>query len=219
MKIIMNEGAAKSRQNNLTPAQAKFKQNHQQRTEIKKQKMQSDSMHLFQKPEEMFNIEVSVYWPKRANAERLTVNVDFIFAPGTKPFKTTASCVSRSRKREILHNVKQYSNWPGYQLATDALSSAPDGTIYAGKLKNLVEKYYAISRWIIPQTVLIMSNHGNHYEVSLLLGDAQYHIDCYPVKNVVDNEKTMTWFSHKGSLRLDSEQMLDVEAIQNGFTE
>lgn len=205
----MNDGAAKSSEKKLTPAQTQYKQTHAQRTKWHAQQMQASAQSLVEQADNLFYLDVSIYRPRTNTGERMTVNVDVIFAPGTKPFKITANCISRSRKRELIKNVKD-PDWYGYQAALDALSSVENGLIYAGKMKNRVPKYYAISRYIIPRTCVIVSKHATHYEVCLLINGAEYTIDCYPVQNT-STGKSEQYFTHRGSFQNDLEQEFDIE--------
>ena len=151
-----------------------------------------DSVHrLVANPKELFNISISVYKRKPTKPERLTVNVDIIFDRGTKPFKISADCVSRSRKREITSNT---TDWEGYHYAQDELTQLDNFMAYAGKLKNRKQSKTLIPRRIIPRSVIIVKPKGNRFVAELIIDSTKYVIDLHPEQN----PKSQKYFELRG---------------------
>jgi hypothetical protein len=135
-------------------------------------------------PEEIFHICVSVYRPKVNKPERLTVNIDFIFDKGTKPFKTSADCVSRSRIRELTANIK--TPWQGYDYARACLREHENLAMFAGKLKNRKQHKALIPQRIIPRTVVIVDPINNHLQI--IIDEIVYKIDLIPETNAASKK-------------------------------
>lgn len=153
---------------------------------------------LLGNPNEIYHISVSVYKPQPNKPERLTINVDFVFDKGTKPFKTSADCVSRSRSRELTANVR--SDWGGYDYAKAHLKQHENFYVFAGKLKNRKHYKALIPQRIIPRTLVIFKAHQNQLE--LIIDDAMYKIDLTPELN----PKSMKYFQLRGSTQRIEEQ-------------
>lgn len=154
-------------------------------------KIRESVYRLTEHPSEIFNINISVYKRKPSKPERMTVNVDIIFDRGTKPFKISADCVSRSRKREITSNT---STWEGYEYAQDELSQHDNYNAYAGKLKNRKQSKTLIPRRIIPQSVIIVKPKASRLVAELIIGSVKYTIDLHAEQN----PKSQKYFELRG---------------------
>lgn len=154
-------------------------------------------------PGEIHNISISVYKRKSAKPERLTVNVDFIFESGTRPFKVSADCVSRSRKREITSNT---TSWDGYEYAQQQLTNWDNFSAYAGKLKNRKHSKTLVPRRIIPRSVIIIKPQHDRFVAELMIGTMKYVIDLYPE----ENPKAQKYFELRGEHQNISETEWEV---------
>jgi hypothetical protein len=148
---------------------------------------------LLDNPNEIYHISVSIYKSKPNKPERLTVNVDFVFDKGTKPFKTSADCISRSRSRELTANVR--SDWGGYDYAKALLKQQENFYVYAGKLKNRKHYKALIPQRIIPRTLVIFKTAQDQLE--LIINDVTYTINLVPELN----PKSMKYFQLRGSIQ------------------
>jgi len=153
-------------------------------------------------PDEIYHICVSVYNIKPNKPERITVNVDFIFDRGTKPFKTSADCVSRSRMRELTANVR--TEWGGYDYAKACLKEHQNLTMFAGKLKNRKQHKALIPQRIIPRTLVIFDVASE--QLQLIINDISYTIDLIDETNTASKK----FFQLRGEYQSQTEQEWDI---------
>ena len=149
---------------------------------------------LLDAPKEIYHISISVYHQKASKPERLTVNVDFIFDEGTKPFKTSADCVSRSRMREITSNTEE---WGGYDYAKAQLKEHENFVAFAGKLKNRKQHKALIPQRIIPKTAVIIKPKGQRLVAEIIIDSAIYTVDLHAEQH----PKSMKFFQLRGSIQ------------------
>ena len=174
----------------------------EERRQFVENKIAANVSRLMAHPDEIYHINVSVYRPNLNKPERLTVNIDFIFDQGTKPFKTSANCVSRSRMRELTANVSK--DWQGYDYAKAVLQEHENLYVFAGKLKNRKQHKALIPQRVIPRTVLILKPATN--ELQLIIDEVSYHIDLIPDTNTASSK----FFQLRGSVQSITEQEWDV---------
>lgn len=173
-----------------------------ERRQFVENKIADNVARLVAHPGEIYHINVSVYRSNTSKPERLTVNVDFIFEQGTKPFKTSANCVSRSRMREITANVTKH--WPGYDYARAVLQQYENFYVFAGKLKNRKQHKALIPQRVIPRTLVIVKPTTN--TLQLIIGDVSYDIDLI----TETNPKSSKFFQLRGSVQSITEKEWDV---------
>lgn len=173
-----------------------------ERRQFVENKIADNVARLMAHPNEIYHINVSVYYPNASKPERLTVNVDFIFEKGTKPFKTSANCVSRSRMREITANVSKH--WPGYDYARAVLQQYENFYVFAGKLKNRKQHKALIPQRVIPRTLVIFKQATN--TLQLIMDSVSYDIDLI----TETNPKSSKFFQLRGSVQSITDKEWDV---------
>jgi hypothetical protein len=153
-------------------------------------------------PAEIHHINVSVYKQKLSSPDRLTINIDMVLHAGAKfPFKLSADCVSKSRKRELKINVTD-KDWWGYDYALEQLDANPDRTCFAGKLKNRNQHKTWVARKIIPHTAIVIRPVGAKFIVEIIIGDQTFEIEMAEEQN----SKALKYFDMRGSYQRITEE-------------
>lgn len=194
--------ASASQKNISVSSESKSIWSPAERRQFIENKIAGSVARLMAHPDEIYHINVSVYRPNINKPERLSVNVDFIFEQGTKPFKTSANCVSRSRMRELTANVSK--DWAGYDYAKAVLSQYDNFYVFAGKLKNRKQHKALIPQRVIPRTLVIINPTTN--TLQLIIDEVSYDIDL--VQDT--NPKSCKFFQLRGSMQSITEKEWDV---------
>lgn len=182
-------------ENHAVPGKEKKSWTPAERRQFVENKVKEAVGRLLDSPNEIYHINISVYHRKSTKPERLTVNVDFIFDQGTKPFKTSADCVSRSRMREITSNVDK--EWGGYAYAKSQLQQWENTMAFAGKLKNRKQHKALIPQRIVPKTAVIIKPKGNRMVAEIIIDSTVYTVDLH----AEENPKSMKFFQLRGSIQ------------------
>jgi hypothetical protein len=201
-QLVSPTPLASASQNSSTSSRSNSNWTAAERRQFVENKIADNVARLVTHPGEIYHINVSVYRPNASKPERLTVNVDFIFDQGTKPFKTSANCVSRSRMREITANVTKH--WGGYDYAREVLQAHENFYVFAGKLKNRKQHKALIPQRVIPRTLIIVNPVNN--TLQLIIDEVSYDIDLI----TETNPKSTKFFQLRGSVQSITDKEWDI---------